>query len=152
MHYLEDYEIGKTHDLGGYELSANEIITFGLQYDPQYYHIDSDQAQHSLFGGLIASGWQVAAIWMKLYVTTMLMEAAVEGSPGVDELRWFQSVRPSDSLYGTVTILRVTPSLSRQNCAILHKQGMLVNQHGEKVMQLILYSMFRKGSLNGDKQ
>lgn len=144
MLYLEDYVIGQSYDLGEYCLQSDEIINFGLQYDPQYYHIDPQKAQNSLFGGLIASGWQVAAIWMKLYVAKMLTNAAVEGSPGVDELRWFDAVRPNDCLHGNVTILRIMPSLSRPNCAILHKQGTLFNQHGSKIMQLILYSMFRK--------
>ena len=144
MQYLEDFTLNKTISLGGYQLTASEIIEFGTRYDPQYYHTNPHQAKASLFGGLIASGWQVAAIWMKLYVETMLTQAAVEGSPGVQQINWLEPVRPGDLLLGRITITQATPSLSRSDCGILHNRGELLNAEGKIVMQLILYSLFKK--------
>lgn len=144
MRYLEDYELGKTHCLGSYQLRSPDIINFADQYDPQYYHLNPEQAKHSRFGGLIASGWQVAAVWMKLYVETMLQNAAVEGSPGVKDISWLEPVKPGVLLSGTVTITRVCPSMSRQDCGILENFGVLMDREGNPVMQLVLYSLFRK--------
>lgn len=144
MRYFEDYDIGKTYKLGSYQLTEKEIIDFGEKYDPQYYHIHPEHAKKSLFGGLVASGWQVSAIWMRLYVDTLLENAAVEGSPGVETIRWLHPVKSNDLLIGKLTILKASPSLSRPDCAILHKQGELVNQDNQLIMKLILYSIFRK--------
>ena len=44
------------------------MITFARDNDPQYFHVDEEAAQASLFGGLIASGWQTAALSMRLLV------------------------------------------------------------------------------------
>lgn len=144
MLYLEDYEIGKTYELGSYKLEGDEIKEFGKKYDPQYYHIDHDEAKRSLFGGLVASGWQVCSVWMYLYATSMLNDAAVEGSPGVDELRWLHPVKPGDVLTGRLIITKVRPSFSRTDCGILHKRGELIDQNDRQVMKLLLYCMFRK--------
>lgn len=79
MRYVEDYVVGETYELGFYQLDAAEIMEFGNKYDPQYYHINSALAKQSLFGELVASGWQITAIWMRLYVQSLLIDAAVEG-------------------------------------------------------------------------
>ena len=144
MRYVEDYAIGTTYELGFYRLEAEEIMEFGHKYDPQYYHTNSVLAKQSLFGELVASGWQITAIWMRLYVQSMLIDAAVEGSPGVDQLRWFSPVTPGSVLNGKLTIVNTSPSLSRPDCSILHKRGELFDVDGMLVMQLLLYSMFRK--------
>lgn len=146
MRYLEDYELGKTHALGSYQLRTSEMISFADQYDPQYYHLNATQAKKSQFGGLIASGWQVAAVWMKLYVETMLQNAAVEGSPGVKDISWIEPVKPGTLLTGSVTITRVCPSMTRLDCGILENYGVLMNDQRKPVMQLVLYSLFRKRS------
>ena len=38
------------------------------QFDPQRFHLDEEEGRKSLFGGLAASGWHVAAVCMKLLV------------------------------------------------------------------------------------
>ena len=79
---------------------------------------------------------------------TLSITPAVEGSPGVDQLRWFSPVKPGEILNGRLTIVRSSPSLSRPECTILHKRGELLQADGTVVMQLILYSMFRKRLIN----
>ena len=144
MYYLDDYEIGKSYTLGSYTLTTNEIIQFGYEYDPQYYHINPDAAKNSFFGGLVASGWQLAAIWMKLYVEALLIDAMVEGSPGVDTLRWYRPVKPDETLFAKITILKKSPSLSQPSCEILHQRAELLDRTGACIMQFILYGLFRK--------
>ena len=57
----------------------------------------------SRFGGIIASGWHTAGLAMRLYVDHFLSHVASLASPGVDELRWPNPVRPGDSLKVRVT-------------------------------------------------
>jgi acyl dehydratase len=142
--YAEDYPKGRVYELGSHKVTADEVTTFGETYDPQPYHVDEELGRESSFGGLIASGWNTAAIWMKLYVTTLLGDSAVEGSPGVDQLRWLLPVRPGDVLHGTAEIAGSTPSLSDAGIVIIRNNGRLVRDSGDTVMTLILSSRFRR--------
>jgi acyl dehydratase len=141
--FAEDYPVGTQYDLGSHVVSAEEITAFATRYDPQPYHLSQAAGEESSFGGLIASGWNTSAIWMNLYVRSLLDDAAVEGSPGVDELRWFQPVRPGDELRGEAEIVGSTPSLTERGVVTLKKKGRLV-RGGEVVLSLVLYSRFRR--------
>ncbi|MGW0737710.1 MaoC family dehydratase [Streptomyces sp. NPDC002851] len=145
--HAEDYENGTVHDLGSHKVTAEEIVAFGRTYDPQPYHLDEEAGRASAFGGLIASGWNTAAIWMRLYVTTMLPDAAaegtVEGSPGVDEVRFLHPVRPGEVLSGTCEIVACLPSLSAPDFRIVRSRGRLVNADGVEVLTLIHNARFR---------
>jgi acyl dehydratase len=66
--YWEDYEVGAKFPLGSTSFTADEIVEFARQYDPQSFHVDAVAASESMFGGLIASGWHVAAKLMRLFV------------------------------------------------------------------------------------
>jgi acyl dehydratase len=102
--YWEDVEIGARRELGSYTFAEDEIIRFGQKYDPQPFHIDPEAAKHSIFGGIIASGWHTAAIWMKLAIAereksagkSPLPRAGV--SPGYENMRWLKPVRPGMTL------------------------------------------------------
>src|ERR1043166_7350126 len=96
--YFEDYVPGSVHDLGTISISESDIVEFARRYDPQAFHIDAEAARRTQFGGLIASGWQTAGLMMRLAVERYLSDAASLASPGVDELRWTQPVRPGDEL------------------------------------------------------
>ncbi len=139
MQYAQDFVTGETHTLGSHLVTAEEIIDFAQKYDPQGYHLSEEAGRLSCFDGLIASGWHTASIWMKLYVTAMLGDAAVQGSPGVDELRWLSPVRPGDVLNGRVEILHKTPSKTQPDITTVHKKGALTRDGESKpVCTLIL--------------
>jgi acyl dehydratase len=144
MRYAEDYPKGERCYLGEHKVTADEIIQFGRTYDPQPYHVDEELGRSSIFGGLIASGWNTCAIWMKLYVTTLLPDSAVEGSPGVDNIRFLLPVRPGDVLHGTAEITGVIPSFSDPRVLILQNKGELIRADGETALTLTLSSRFRK--------
>src|SRR4029077_2581588 len=104
MMYWEDVAIGMRRELGHHTFSEEEIVRFAKMYDPQPFHIDPEAARSSLFGGIIASGWHTAAIWMKLALAdrkpsgsaSPLMRAGV--SPGYEDMRWLKPVRPGTRL------------------------------------------------------
>ena len=132
---FEDFAAGQVYELGSRTVTEEEIVDFGRQWDPQPFHVDPEAAKESVFGGLIASGWQTGAIWMRLYVDAML-GAAARGSPGIEELRWLAPVRPGDTLSGRLTILEATPSATKPDRGTIRIRGEMVNQDGVTVMAM----------------
>ena len=83
---FEDFPVGSRFISGTRKISAEEIVAFARRYDPQPFHLTSDPAEN-LLGGLAASGWQTAAISMRLFIDTMQVEGGIIGR-AIDELRW----------------------------------------------------------------
>jgi acyl dehydratase len=104
--WFEDFPLNVKITLGSYTFTEENIIAFGKRYDPQPFHVDKEAALRSPYGGLIASGWHTAAVWMKLMLAyrRARIEAGAEEvqanyvSPGVRELRWLKPVRPGTTL------------------------------------------------------
>ena len=99
--YLEDFREGEVWQSGPIVIGEDELIAYAKANDPQPIHVDPDAAKNGPFGGIIASGWQIAALSMRLFV-----EAGGHGDApivgiGIDELRWRQAVRPGDALRTT---------------------------------------------------
>ncbi len=46
-----------------------QIKEFAAEFDPQPFHLDETASQASVFKGLAASGWHMAAVAMRLLVT-----------------------------------------------------------------------------------
>ncbi len=134
--YFEDFQVGDVIDLGSTSASAEEIVAFARQFDPQPFHIDAEQAKHSAFGTLVASGWHSSALFMRLLVDGLLNDTISMGSPGVDEVRWRKPVHPDEKLHGRFAVLESTPSKSKSNMGIVRSLCELSNEQGEVVMSL----------------
>jgi acyl dehydratase len=137
MLYLEDFEAGAVYPAGSVTLSEDEILEFGRRYDPQSFHVDPEAARATIYGGLIASGWQTVAVTMRLMVDHVFGSAAGMGSPGVDELRWHRPVRPGDTLYPRVTVLESRVSKSKPDRGVMRFRVDVDNQDGEIAMSLV---------------
>ena len=144
--YFEDFEVGQVFELGEKTLTKGEIVAFARDYDPQPFHVDEEAAEGSAFGGLIASGWHTAAVFMRLYADAVLSRAASMGSPGVDELRWLRPVRPGDVLSARLTVLDAVPSTSRPGRGTVHLLAEVHNGGGEKVMTMKARGLFARRS------
>lgn len=64
----EFYATGRRTVIGSLTFTADDIIRFARDFDPQPFHLDAEEARHSLFGGLCASGWHTSAGWMQCFV------------------------------------------------------------------------------------
>lgn len=144
MRYFEDFQVGQVHELGSYVLTREELIAFAQKYDPQPFHVDDEAARNSIFGGIIASGWQTAAICHRLLVKSVLEDSASMGSPGVDELRWLRPVRPGDTLSARIEVLESTPSRSKPDRGSIRTRMEVRNQAGEVVMTESAAILFRR--------
>ena len=96
--YFEDYVAGAVYEYGYATVTEAEIIEFAQRFDPQPMHVDPVYAATGPFGGLIASGWHTAGIFMRLYADHYLSRVASLASPGIDEIRWPSPLRPGDTL------------------------------------------------------
>jgi len=140
--YFEDFEIGRSIEVGSFTFSEEEIVAFATQFDPQPFHINREAAAKSIYGGLIASGWHTCSMMMRLMVDNFLREAASLGSPGVDELRWLKPVRAGDTLTVTNTVLDARPSTSKADRGVVHTEWRAVNQRGELAVTVKGMGMF----------
>lgn len=134
--YFEDYRPGSVHEFGAINVSEQEIVAFGRQFDPQPFHTDPQAARGSIYGGLIASGWHTAGLMMREFVRFYLSGVASLGSPGVDELRWSLPVRPGDTLTMRVTVTKTKRSRSKPDRGLLHSFIEVLNQNREVVMSM----------------
>ena len=142
--YWDDYEVGTTYPLGSTTFTADEIVTFGREFDPQSFHVDPEMAKQSLFGGLIASGWHVTAKLMRLFVDNYVDHRTALGSPGVDEVRWLKPVRPGDTITASVECAAKVPSKSRPEMGVVHEHWRATNQKGEVVLTVKGINMVRR--------
>lgn len=142
MKYLEDFEVGQVEDLGSHVVTKEEILEFAEKWDWQRFHVDTGNSCENPFGELIASGWHTTSIFMRLYVGAILENSWGAGSPGVDELRWTEPVRPGDTLTARLTVESIIPSLQYRDRGTVKPKCELINQHGRIVLSMYLHSMF----------
>ena len=134
--HFEDFAPGQKINLGTHQVTEEEIVAFARQYDPQPFHVDTAAAERSSFGGLIASGWHTAAIFMRLYVDEVLADSTSMGSPGIEQLRWLHPVRPGDTLTGSFLIESMQPSAKRDDRGTVFFRGEMTNQEGKVVLSM----------------
>lgn len=142
--YLEDFKAGDRFLSSGVTVTESMIIEFGLTYDPQPFHIDRDAAAVSHFGGLVSSGILTLALGFRALVQLGLFRPGGMGSPGLDEVRWLQPVRPGDTIYSEVEILDMRHSRSKADRGILVMAHKVCNQHGEDVLTMRSTQIMRR--------
>ncbi|MBV9460830.1 MAG: MaoC family dehydratase [Bradyrhizobium sp.] len=148
MRFFEDFVIGERRELGSFTFTADDIKRFARQFDPQRFHLSEQAGRNSLFGGLAASGWHVASVYMKLLVADIQRidretaargeEVAVAGpSPGFRELRWIKPVLAGDTISFAGTIESKRVSESRPEWGIVQIRNSGTNQRGEAVFSFL---------------
>jgi acyl dehydratase len=135
--YFEDYTPGQVYEFGTITVSEADIIAFARHFDPQYFHTDPEKAKASRFGGIVASGWHTASLAMRLFVDHYVSRVASLASPGMDELRWPNPVRPGDTLRIRVTVLDARLSRSKSDRGIVRAKIEAHNQRDELVLSMI---------------
>ncbi|HEY4408468.1 MAG TPA: MaoC family dehydratase [Acidimicrobiia bacterium] len=137
MLYFEDFTEGQVIDLGELApLTEEEIIAFAREWDPQPFHVDPVAAKASIYGGLIASGWQTAMRTMRLQVDSLLNDTDAQGSPGVENIRFRKPVRAGDRLRARYTVVVAEPSASRPTLGKVLGRTELVDGAGDVVYQM----------------
>jgi len=143
LRYFEDYVPGATYECGTVIIDEASIVNFAKEFDPQPFHVDTVAAAAGPFGGLIASGWQTAALTMRLLVDNYLSAEASLGGAGVDEIRWPLPVRPGDTLRVRATVVESRRSLSKPDRGIIKTLAETANQDGQTVMRCTAINLLR---------
>lgn len=140
--YFEDIEVGEVEEFGSYRVNREEMVQFARQYDPQPFHLDEQRAKQSIYGGLIASGWHTAAITMRLLVDHYLDPRTSRGALGVDELRWWNPVRPGDELRLRTEVVDKQPW--KKGLGRVDGKTVVLNQRDDEVMSLVGLMLFAR--------
>jgi acyl dehydratase len=145
---FEDFPAGETVEYGGIEVSAEDIIAFAREFDPQAFHLDEEAARGAT-GGLIASGWHTSALLMRMNCDAFLIQTAVIDEGGIEEIRWERPARPGDRLHVRRRTLAKRPRDRRTGeVDFLYE---VVNQDGLVAMtQRSLLVLGRRGQPGGD--
>ncbi|MCL2482776.1 MAG: MaoC family dehydratase N-terminal domain-containing protein [Propionibacteriaceae bacterium] len=126
--YMEDIEVGDRWYSGQEaEITAEDIIAFAHQYDPQPGHVSHETALDTPFEGLAASGWQTAAVTMRLMV-----ELAFYAVMGLSiNMSWPTPTRPGDRLHVDAHVISKRQSRSKPDRGIVEVELDSLNQDGE---------------------
>lgn len=132
-HAFEDFTPGRQFGFGPYRVSAEEIIEFAEEFDPQPWHLDERAGKASLLGGLSASGWHICSIQMRMMYDAYIADSTSQGAPSVDYCRWLRPVLAGDTLSGHTTVTSARPLASRPGMGVVNFEHEMVNQRGETV-------------------
>lgn len=134
--YFEDLQPGQQFVTETYTVTAEDIVRFAREFDPQPFHLDDVAAQQTVFGGLSGSGWHTAAITMRLMVGSgPPLAAGILGVGG--ELTWKTPMRPGDTLQVHSEVVELTPSRSRPERGTATIRSDTRNQRGEIVQTFV---------------
>lgn len=128
--WLDDIRVGDRFHTATYDLTAESIIEFAAAWDPQPFHLGDETARDTFFRGLAASGWQTAAITMRLLVTTGMPIATGIIGASID-LAWPTPTRPGDQLHVELEVTDVRGSKSDPSRGFVTTTYDTLNQHGE---------------------
>ncbi|MDO1582324.1 MaoC family dehydratase [Rhizobium oryzicola] len=138
--------IGTRIETGSLTFTAEDIIRYAREFDPQPFHLDPEAAKNFVFGALCASGWHTCAGWMKMFLAHWAAEHARlvrEGiepprmgpSPGFRKLQWLRPVYAGDTITYYVTLTETRELASRPGTWLNSTFNEGVNQNGETVMR-----------------
>ncbi len=134
--YFDDLSVGDVFESQGKTVSESEILEFALKYDPQPFHMDVEAARESIYGGLIASGFQTLALAFRMLFQEGVFTGTSLGSPGMDELRWVKPVYPGDTIRNRGEVIELKPSRSKPDRGMVRVRYTVLNQDDEPVMTL----------------
>jgi acyl dehydratase len=148
MKFFEDINVGDVSLLGHFTFTADEIKAFARRFDPQPFHVDEEAAARSHFGGLCASGWHTAAVWMRLWadMRRRTADAAVARGEAVGawgpalgfrDLKWLKPVYAGDTIEYQVEVLETRVSNSRPQSGLVTSMASGRNQRGEPVISFV---------------
>ena len=143
--WFEDIPLGEFHVFGSHTFSELEIIEFGRKYSPEVYHTDPEAALDTPHRGLVAPGWQLTAMWMKMMVSYMenfargVQDGRRNGAGmGLQDLEWFLPVRPGHTITFTYEVIDKPDRVIRDRWGIIKSRNEAFNQYNERVMSFTI--------------
>ncbi|GGB04951.1 enoyl-CoA hydratase [Brucella endophytica] len=138
----EDFTTGLELPLGPKEVTAQEIIAFASEFDPQPFHLDEAAGKASILGGLAASGWHTVSMLMRMMCDAYITGSTSQGAPGADFVKWKKPVLAGDTLTGRTRVIDRRLSRSKPGLGLVTLHHELLNQKGESVCEAQHSAMF----------
>ena len=130
--YLDDLSLGQEFESDPVRVHQEAMLALAREYDPQPFHLSAEEAELSLFGGLAASGWNTAALTMKMLVASVPLANGIIGL-GI-ELSWPTPTYPDDVLRLFSKVQAIEPSASKPDRGVVTLFMETLNQN-DKVVQ-----------------
>ena len=143
MIYFEDVPVNELRESRSVVMTAEDMIAFAKQWDPQPFHTSEESAVDTPLG-LIASSAHTYALSMKLCVELVKEPSATVAGLGVDEMRMSYPVRPGDALRLRMNIESKRESKSNPGVGIVVTRMELLNQRDEVVLSYLNSGMVLK--------
>ncbi len=143
---FEDFTPGRSFPLGPKVVTADEIIEFALEFDPQPMHLSEEAGKASILGGLAASGWHTCGMLMRMTVDSYINNSTSQAGLGIDFVEWKKPVLAGDTLSGTSKVMDQRRSTSRPDMGVIKLRHELQNQRGETVCVVELNAMLSTAS------
>ena len=134
--YFEDFTVGRLFETDSRTVSQDDIIRFGREFAPLPYHTDPVAAKDSMFGDLVAAGFQTCAISFGLVIDSGVFSACAMGSPGADRIRWKRPVKPDETLKVTATVMEASPARGENGKNLIRLQLVTTNQDDTPVLEM----------------
>lgn len=135
--YFDDFKVGDTFTTDSVTLTLAESLEFANRYDPQPFHLDKAAGYASLFHQLAVSGWQTAAVTMRLIVQSGYLRGPGVIGTGIDELKWLAPVYPGDALHVGGEILELIADAAGKRRGRMRARIHTYNQEKVEVMTYI---------------
>lgn len=147
--FFDDLAVGQRFRSRTIDLGEREMVDFARDNDPQFFHADPQAAQGSDFGGLIGSGWQTAALTMRLVIESMRVAPGV-GAVGMEaQVVWKRPVRPGDRLRAETEITKLVASRSNASRGFVSVLTTTFNQSDEVVQTIAATMVLRRSPVGG---
>jgi acyl dehydratase len=143
--YFDDMPVGTKFATKGATITEDAIIQFGLVYDPQPFHIDRSAGKQSIFGALVASGFQVLALSFRAVCDTQVLTHNLGGNQAED-LKWSKPVLPNDTIKVEGEVVDARESSSKKDRGVLKIKYTTTNDSGEEVLRFTLTHIFKRRS------
>jgi acyl dehydratase len=142
-YYLDDLNPGDAFSSPRLVLTEQDVIEFAEKYDPQPFHLDRDAAKSSHFGGLVAGGFQTAALAWTLAQRTGVFKKCSLAGIGIDRLHWRKPVLAGDALTCRFQLLKKRNTSSRPGQGIAVWRFDVFNQRDQIVLTMEMTQLLK---------
>jgi acyl dehydratase len=111
--------VGDTVISAPMRLTRDAAIGFAQEFDPQSMHLDDAAGEASFFGTLVASGWHVLALTMRLAVETHPFGDQPLIGAEISQIRFTKPVLPGTDLVVSITFEAVEEGKGQHGYNIL---------------------------------
>ncbi len=132
--YFDDLEDGEHLHCQPVVMTREEIIKFGIKFDPQLFHVDEIAATESFFGGLIASSLHTLSACTRVVVNAQ-GDVAILSGVGMHEVKMFNPVLPGDVLLVNAWWTDLHKSRSKPDRGFASIRCKVKNQHKKPVIE-----------------